>query len=131
VADHSRYLKVISIVAAPRFPTIGTTQVLQNTGYDNRKVDIWSCGVVLYAMLAGSLPFAAPDTAAPPALLAASVACMLRQMHARAPDLPEDLKLSPEVVRLLLRLLEPLPEARIGLDEVMKARSQARISACL
>ena len=79
-------------------------------GYDGRLSDMWSCGVVLHAMLLGKLPFSAPNVAA---LFAEIESSTLDFSTGRAATL------SPEARALLRHLLERDPELRPDATEAM------------
>ncbi|KAJ6846694.1 putative CBL-interacting protein kinase 7 [Iris pallida] len=76
-------------------------------GYDGAKADAWSCGVFLFVLLAGSLPF--DDSNLP---------LMYRKIHRRDYRFPP--WFSSAAKRVVSSLLDPNPETRISIDGVME-----------
>lgn len=86
-------------------PEYAAPEVLAGRGYDGAKADVWSCGVVLYVLTAGFLPFNGGD-----------VGEMWGKM--RRGDFRLPASMSPGLKWLLLRILDPNPETRITIDEI-------------
>ncbi|MBA0857362.1 hypothetical protein Goshw_011344 [Gossypium schwendimanii] len=87
-------------------PAYVAPEILAKKGYDGAKVDVWSCGIVLYVLHAGYLPF--ND---------ANLMVMYRRIYKGEFRFPK--WTSPDLRRFLSRLLDTNPETRITVDEII------------
>jgi 5'-AMP-activated protein kinase catalytic alpha subunit len=72
--DHNRHIKIVdfglsntyqtgdTLVTACGSPCYAAPEMIAGKRYVGLRVDIWSCGVVLFAMVCGYLPFEDPNT---------------------------------------------------------------------
>ncbi|KAL8485081.1 hypothetical protein ACS0TY_027396 [Phlomoides rotata] len=88
-------------------PAYTAPEVVYRKGYDGEKADAWSCGVLLYAFLVGSLPF---DDC--------NLSNMYRAMHRRAFEFPDWVSKPAKIV--IYRLMDPNPNTRLSLDDLVK-----------
>ena len=87
-------------------PAYIAPEILENKGYEGPPVDVWSSGVVLYAMLSGTVPFKANNLNDLQNLI----------MTGNFKEIPD---LSKESNDLLHKLLQVNPKKRITIDEAM------------
>lgn len=88
-------------------PAYVAPEVICRRGYDGDKADIWSCGVILYVLLAGYLPFHDSNLMA-----------MYRKIAKADYKFPN--WFSADVCKLLSRILDPNPSTRISIAKIME-----------
>lgn len=88
-------------------PNYIAPEVLSNKGYDGGAADIWSCGVILYVILAGYLPFEESD-----------LPSLYKKVNAAEFSYP--FWFPDNAKSLINRILDPNPKTRIGIDGVKK-----------
>ncbi|OAQ96847.1 hypothetical protein LLEC1_03716 [Akanthomyces lecanii] len=88
-------------------PHYAAPELLKNRQYRGDKADIWSMGVILYAMLSATLPFDDPD-----------LRVMMGKTKKGVYEMPKHV--SPEAEDLIRRMLQVNPERRINLHEIWK-----------
>ncbi|CAI9290859.1 unnamed protein product [Lactuca saligna] len=86
-------------------PAYVAPEVLRKKGYDGAKADIWSCGVVLYVLLAGFLPFHDEN-----------LMNLYRKIFKAEYEFPP--WFSPETRKLISKLLMADPERRISIEGI-------------
>nr|DAD36650.1 TPA_asm: hypothetical protein HUJ06_007291 [Nelumbo nucifera] len=88
-------------------PAYTAPEVVASMGYDGTKADAWSCGVILFVLLAGFLPF--ND---------ANLTGMYRKMQRREFQFPS--WFSKPAKWVIVRLLDPNPETRISIQGLIE-----------
>ncbi|KAF5782994.1 putative protein kinase CAMK-CAMKL-CHK1 family [Helianthus annuus] len=88
-------------------PAYVAPEVLGRKGYEASKVDIWSCGVILFVLMAGYLPFHDQN-----------IMVMYKKIYRGEFRCPR--WFSPELARLCKRVLDTTPETRITIPEIME-----------
>ncbi|VAH92966.1 unnamed protein product [Triticum turgidum subsp. durum] len=105
LADHARADGLLHTLCGT--PGYAAPEVLRDKGYDGAKADLWSCGVILYVLLAGSLPF--PDD---------NVVTMYKK--AQRGDYRCPPWFSTDARRLIPKLLDPDPDTRITVAQLVE-----------
>lgn len=88
-------------------PAYVAPEILAKKGYDGAKVDVWTCGVILFVLTSGYLPFNDPN-----------LMVMYRKIYKGEFRFPK--WTSPDLRRFISRLLDTNPETRITVDQIIK-----------
>ncbi|XP_050218026.1 CBL-interacting serine/threonine-protein kinase 10 [Mercurialis annua] len=89
-------------------PAYVAPEVINRKGYDGSKADIWSCGVVLYVLLTGYLPFHDSNLM--------EMYRKIGKAEFKCPNwFPQDVR------RLLSKILDPNPNTRISIAKIKES----------
>ncbi|GMP73679.1 hypothetical protein CsSME_00031367 [Camellia sinensis var. sinensis] len=88
-------------------PNYVAPEVINNKGYDGAKADLWSCGVILFVLMAGYLPFEESNLMA-----------LYKKIFKAEFTCPP--WFSSSAKKLVKRILDPNPMTRITIAEVIE-----------
>ncbi|WCJ28597.1 CBL-interacting protein kinase 18 [Euphorbia peplus] len=88
-------------------PAYVAPEILSKKGYDGAKIDVWSCGVILFVLTAGYLPFNDPN-----------LMSMYKKIYKGEYRCPK--WMSNDLKRFISRLLDINPATRITLDGILR-----------
>lgn len=87
-------------------PAYTAPEVVRRKGYNGPKADAWSCGVILFVLLAGYLPF--DDS---------NLVAMYKKIHRREFQFPS--WISKQAKSVIWQLLDPNPNTRMSIEKLM------------
>lgn len=86
-------------------PCYAAPEMIAGKRYNGTMVDLWSCGVILFALLAGYLPFEDPNTSN-----------LYKKILSADFEMPDFL--SPEAQDIICRILTTDPDKRITIQQI-------------
>ncbi|CAM8915191.1 unnamed protein product [Rhodiola kirilowii] len=86
-------------------PNYVAPEILSNRGYDGAQADVWSCGVILYVILTGALPF--DDR---------NLVVLYQKILKGEVNIPK--WLSSGAQNMIKRILDPNPATRITMEQI-------------
>ena len=91
-------------------PSYAAPEIISKPNYNGFKIDIWCCGIILYAMLCGYLPFDGDDDSQN------NNAKLFQNILKCEPELPDFLS---DISKHLIKcILNPDPDKRISLEKI-------------
>ena len=94
-------------------PSYASPEILRGKPYDGFKSDIWCCGIILYAMVCGYLPFDGETNK-----------ILFKNIMKCQPEIPDYLNESTQ--DLIIRILTSDPDMRITIDDIKRHRFYLR-----
>ena len=88
-------------------PSYASPEILKGILYDGFKTDIWCCGIILYAMVCGYLPFEGDNNK-----------ILFKNIVECNPEIPD--YLSESIQKLISSILTSDPDNRITLSEIKR-----------
>ncbi|THU74137.1 hypothetical protein C4D60_Mb04t30170 [Musa balbisiana] len=88
-------------------PNYVAPEVVKDKGYDGAKADLWSCGVILFVLMAGYLPF--EDS---------NLVSLYKKIFKADFSCPSWISASAK--KLIQRILDPNPQTRITIPQVIE-----------
>uniref|UniRef100_A0A8C5MQB2 Protein kinase domain-containing protein n=1 Tax=Leptobrachium leishanense TaxID=445787 RepID=A0A8C5MQB2_9ANUR len=88
-------------------PHYACPEVIKGEKYDGRRADVWSCGVILFALLVGALPFDDDN-----------LRQLLEKVKRGVFHMPHFIP--PDCQNLLRGMIEVEPDKRLSLDQIQK-----------
>ena len=88
-------------------PSYASPEILRGKPYDGFKSDVWSCGIILYAMVCGYLPFDGETNK-----------ILFKNIMKCEPEIPD--YLNDITQDIILKILTSDPDMRITIDEIKR-----------
>ena len=86
-------------------PSYAAPEIIKGLKYDGFKTDVWCCGIILYAMVCGYLPFEGDTNK-----------ILFKNIVECKPDIPE--YLSEDTQDLISSILKPEPNDRLTIEQI-------------